>query len=85
MLGKAWAQAQAFQSTHGYAASSGARWNVADLATAGHEVVLRLEMRRFLCGNDGCQRRIFAEQVDGLTVRYGRRSMQPREVLRRIA
>jgi len=59
--------------------------NIADLATAGQEVVLRLQVRRFFCDNDGCPRRIFAQQVDGLTARYGRRSVQLRDVLQRIA
>ncbi|WP_433274518.1 transposase family protein [Actinosynnema sp. CS-041913] len=61
------------------------RRKVADLATAGQEVLLYLEVRRFFCTNGGCGRRIFGEQVDGLTVRYGRRSVQLRDVLRRIA
>jgi transposase len=47
--------------------------------------VLRLQTRRFFCGNNGCERKIFAEQVSGLTVRHGRRSVQLRDVLRRIA
>lgn len=57
---------------------------VADLATAGQEVVLRLQVRRFFCGKEGCQRRISAEQVDGLTVRYGRRRVQLRDILQCI-
>lgn len=58
---------------------------LADLAVAGQEVVLRLEVRRFFCGNGQCERRIFAEQVDGLTVRYGRRTVHLRDVLCRLA
>ncbi|MBB5803356.1 transposase [Saccharothrix ecbatanensis] len=47
--------------------------------------MLRLEVRRFFCRNEQCERRIFAEQVDGLTIRYGRRSVQLRDVLVRVA
>ncbi|MEV6259139.1 ISL3 family transposase [Nocardia sp. NPDC051929] len=58
---------------------------IADVAVASREVVLRLAVRRLFCGNGGCGRRIFAEQVSGLTVRYGRRSLALRDVLRRFA
>ncbi|MFI6369190.1 ISL3 family transposase [Nocardia sp. NPDC050630] len=58
---------------------------VTDVAVAGREVLLRLGVRRLFCGNNGCERRIFAEQVAGLTVRYGRRSLPLRYVLRRFA
>ncbi|WP_053720597.1 ISL3 family transposase [Saccharothrix sp. NRRL B-16348] len=58
---------------------------VSDMAVSGQETVLRLEVRRFFCRNELCERRIFAEQVDGLTVRYGRHSVQLRDVLVRLA
>uniref|UniRef100_UPI000A626121 ISL3 family transposase n=1 Tax=Nocardia miyunensis TaxID=282684 RepID=UPI000A626121 len=58
---------------------------LADLAVAGRQVVLRLGVRRLFCGNPRCERRIFAEQVTGLTARYQRRSIQLREVLERCA
>ncbi len=58
---------------------------IADVAVAGREVVLRLAVRRLFCGNVECERRIFAEQVSGLTVRHGRRSLALRDVLRRFA
>jgi hypothetical protein len=35
---------------------------------------IRLQVRRFKCVEIGCARATFAEQVDGLTSRYGRRS-----------
>jgi transposase len=48
---------------------------VADGPSAGCPVVIRLAVRRFLCRNPVCQRVTFAEQVDGLTGRYLRRSL----------
>jgi hypothetical protein len=38
-------------------------------------VLIRLRVRRFFCGNPGCAAGTFAEQVDGLTGRYLRRSL----------
>jgi hypothetical protein len=37
-------------------------------------VLIDLQVRRFFCGNPGCAKTTFAEQVPGLTVRYGRRT-----------
>ena len=48
---------------------------VADGPSGGHPVVIRLAVRRFLCRNPACRRVTFAEQVDGLTGRYLRRSL----------
>ena len=48
---------------------------VADGPSAGCPVVIRLAVRRFLCRNPVCQAVTFAEQVDGLTGRYLRRSL----------
>jgi transposase len=45
---------------------------VADRGVGGREVVIRLRVRRFFCRNPECLRRIFAEQVDGLTEPYRR-------------
>jgi hypothetical protein len=39
-------------------------------------VSITLTTRRLFCDNPGCARVTFAEQVDGLTVRYGRRTPQ---------
>lgn len=44
-----------------------------------------LRVRRFFCGNGRCARQTFAEQVPGLTVRYGRRSSGLTEELRAVA
>lgn len=52
---------------------------------SGQEVLIHLTVRRFFCGNGACERKTFAEQVPGLTVRYGRRSVGLGECLRSIA
>ncbi len=48
--------------------------SLADAPIAGQPVRIRLQVRRFKCAETGCARATFAEQVDGLTRRYGRRS-----------
>jgi transposase len=58
---------------------------LADTAVAGRAVVIQLRVRRFFCPDGGCGKRTFAEQVPGLTIRYGRVSTALREVLRAIA
>jgi transposase len=45
---------------------------LADAAIGGRRVVIRLTARRFFCAFPGCAHKTFAEQVPGLTVRYGR-------------
>jgi transposase IS204/IS1001/IS1096/IS1165 family protein/transposase len=47
---------------------------LADVAVGGRPVLIVLSVRRLFCDNSGCGRRTFAEQVEGLTVRYQRRS-----------
>ncbi|MGW2937560.1 hypothetical protein ACWDA7_38400 [Streptomyces sp. NPDC001156] len=37
-------------------------------------MVIELSVRRLFCDNGNCARVTFAEQVDGLTSRYGRRT-----------
>jgi transposase len=58
---------------------------LADTAAGGQEVVVQLLVRRFFCRNDACASVTFAEQVHGLTSRYGRRSTGLSEVLRVVA
>jgi transposase len=48
---------------------------VRDHPAGGRPVVIRLAVRRFSCRNPVCSRVTFAEQVDGLTGRYLRRSL----------
>jgi transposase len=43
-----------------------------DMAVGGQPVVIELSVRRLFCDRPGCPRRTFAEQVEGLTIRYGR-------------
>ncbi len=56
-----------------------------DTAVGRQEVLIHLRVYRFRCGNDACARQTFAEQVPGLTVRYGRRSTGAGEALRSFA
>lgn len=58
---------------------------LSDTAVGGSELLIDLQVHRFLCRNDGCGKKTFAEQVPGLTVRYGRRSVEAGETLRAIA
>jgi transposase len=55
-----------------------------DTAVAGQPVVIHLTVRRFFCPASGCPRRTFAEQVPGLTCRYGRRTPVARRLLETI-
>jgi transposase len=48
---------------------------VTDGPAGGRAVVIRLAVRRFSCWNPACEAVTFAEQVDGLTGRYLRRSL----------
>ncbi|MFB7090506.1 ISL3 family transposase [Streptomyces sp. NPDC056296] len=47
---------------------------LSDVATGGRPVLITLSVRRLFCDSPSCGRRTFAEQVEGLTVRYQRRS-----------
>jgi hypothetical protein len=47
---------------------------LADGAVGWRMVVLDLEVRRLFCDNSHCERVTFAEQVEGLTQRYQRRT-----------
>jgi len=56
-----------------------------DTAVAGQETLIQLRVRRFVCANAACAKKTFAEQVPGLTVRYGRRTNRLTAVLRAVA
>jgi hypothetical protein len=56
-----------------------------DAATGGQEVMICLTVRRFFCPDAACKKTTFAEQVPGLTVRYGRRSAGLTGALQAIA
>jgi hypothetical protein len=47
---------------------------LADAAVGGRPVAIVLAVRRFFCAAPGCPRKTFAEQVDGLTTRYARKT-----------
>ncbi|MFF3242209.1 ISL3 family transposase [Streptomyces sp. NPDC002870] len=48
--------------------------HLADAAVGGRPVRIDLSVRRLYCENPACPKRTFAEQVEGLTVRYQRRT-----------
>jgi len=58
---------------------------VADGAAGGRPVVICLTVRRLFCGNPGCAAVTFAEQAEGLTGRYRRRSLPLLELLTQVA
>lgn len=47
---------------------------LADVPAGGHPVMITLSVRRLFCDNDDCGKVTFAEQVEGLTFFYGRRT-----------
>src|SRR5439155_11420420 len=57
---------------------------VRDAAVAGAPVVIRLQVRRFVCGQDICPRHTFAEQIVGSTVPRGRYTPLLRQLLTSI-
>jgi hypothetical protein len=52
-----------------------------DLPAAGRFVIVSLRVRQFRCVEDACPRKTFAEQVPGLTRRFGRRTERLRSTL----
>jgi hypothetical protein len=48
---------------------------IQDAPVGARPMVIRLAVRRFFCGNSACPMTTFAEQVEGLTARYRRRSL----------
>ncbi|MFE9883383.1 ISL3 family transposase, partial [Streptomyces sp. NPDC005784] len=58
---------------------------LADGAVGGRPVVIELQVRRFRCRQRACSQATFAEQVNGLTFRHGRRSAGLQAVLERLA
>lgn len=51
----------------------------------GRTADIQLTVRRFFCDAVARRKRTFAEQVDGLTVRYGRRTPAVQRLLERVA
>jgi transposase len=58
---------------------------LADAAVGGRQAVILLTARRFFCTSRACKARTFAEQVDGLTSRYARKTPLLTGVLGSIA
>jgi transposase len=58
---------------------------LADTASGGQEVLVDLQVRRFFCSNRACAKTTFADQVPGLTTRYGRRTCTLQSVLQAVA
>jgi zinc-finger of transposase IS204/IS1001/IS1096/IS1165 len=58
---------------------------VHDGVVGGRPVVIRLLVRRFMCGNPACGTETFTEQVPGLTLPYRRRSVALLGMLENIA
>jgi hypothetical protein len=61
------------------------RRRLGDAAVGGRRAVIVLSVRRLFCDAAGCDRRTFAEQVEGLTVRYARRTPLLRGMLEQVA
>lgn len=57
---------------------------VKDLPLGGQSVVIRLTVRRFICGGDDCARRTFAEPFARLAVPYARFTMRLNHALERV-
>lgn len=57
----------------------------ADTAVGGQPTVIDLQIRRFFCENSDCGKKTFAEQVEGLTWRYGRRTVLLQQALEQVA
>ncbi len=58
---------------------------LADAAVGGQPVRIRLRVRRLVCTQVSCARKTFVEQVEDLTVRYGRHSQLLHTMLQTIA
>jgi transposase len=54
---------------------------LAGAVIGGRPVEIRLAVCQFFCPAPGCKRKTFAEQVDGLTRRYARKTPLLAEVL----
>lgn len=62
------------------AVHSGYERTVADTAVGGRRLVIELTVRRFFCRDATCPKKTFAEQIPGLTYRYGRDTLGLRRV-----
>lgn len=58
---------------------------LADQPIGGRPVTIHVCVRRFRCAAKGCAKSTFAEQIDGLTLPYSRRTLQLQRVLLAVA
>ena len=58
---------------------------LADLPWQGRPVILRLQVRRFLCAQAGCPKRTFAESLPGIVRPSARRSERLVDIQRHVA
>jgi len=56
-----------------------------DAAVTGRSLAIVLQVKRYFCDNESCAKTTFAEQVPGLTSRFGRISEGLRAMLTRVA
>jgi transposase len=59
--------------------------HVADESVGGRPVIIDLSVRRLYCENPDCPKVTFVEQVDGLTVRYQRRTPALQRIVNAVA
>ena len=59
--------------------------HIRDLPLYGRSLEMTFRARRFRCRNPRCRQSVFTEQPPDLAVRYGRRSVQERDVLLKMA
>jgi transposase len=59
--------------------------HLADAAVGGRAVRIELSVRRLYCHNPDCPRVTFVEQINGLTVRYPRRTPLLQHLLEAVA
>jgi transposase len=64
---------------------SGYERRLADAPAGGRPVVIRVAARRFFCDSGDCPKATFAEQIEGLTSRYARRTPPLAKVLAAVA
>ncbi|HEY0692574.1 MAG TPA: ISL3 family transposase [Kribbella sp.] len=57
---------------------------LSDRALGGCPVTILLAVRRFFCGNPDCEAATFAEQIDGLSARYCRRTVPTLALLEQV-
>lgn len=58
--------------------------HIIDLPIHRHHVILSLTVRKFRCHNPDCPYKVFSEQINGLAIRYARRSNALTDYLRKL-